>query len=969
MKQKEIRVLMVEPGKHPRVTVLQDDLDSLQKAVSIGAGYQGLIEIISIGNGDCILCNEEGKLIGLDGNRRIGNDIIVGVFYIMSENEEGELVSLSEKKIKFYEKRFWEPETFDRADIEDTMFFSFVYYGAIHHFISNGQNESRVVSPVLDLAYYAQQYPSDVSGLSGVDAMKHYMVTGLGEGRQGSESFLAEYYYFSQSALLDGYTEDDCYLHYISNGYADGLRGAPYAIFPEEYANLGAGFTAQMTNLKSGLNWSISGTNVILYGSSDSDAQKWSFVRQSDGSYEITNVKYGTVLTTSHNGTADGVVTIAEDVDGIEQRWYLYEVGGYYSLRTACNDWISVGLAGGGTAAGTAIEMANYRNNDAQKYTITILSVDSEECAEHNYLSTVTLAPTCTDYGESIYTCVNCGHSYTEAVNPSGHSYDSVMTEATCTTDGFTTYTCENCSDIYIDDQVAAIGHSWNNVPCTTPRTCANCGMTEGVAPGHSYRSAVTAPTCLDEGYTTYTCVNCYDAYALPGDPPTGHTYDRDTCISCGYVNPNFAYYLVGYINGADYGCQSDYENMGQYQFVDGKLVATFDTDSYVFVKTEGNSAWYMTQSYCTDTTASLYNTATGAGEKMFVPGGVELTFTLSENADGSLTLSYTTASSVEPTLKLKYPTLTFEDVITMNVYFEATELQDVVEMGLITYKQKVSQWNVDNADAVASGYDWSEADGFYYVSTEGIAAKNLGDTIHFAVYAKLSDGKYIYTSLVSYSPVTYAYSQLSRGSAEMRPLVVAMLNYGAAAQVYFDYNTSALVNANLTDVQKELVQSYSATMMNSVVAVDRSKVGEFTNTGGFSRRYPTVSFEGAFCINYYFTPSTTPQGTLKMYYWTQEDYEAASTLTPSNASGSAIMVDDGTGAYHAVVEGIAAKDLDKTVYVAADYVSGDTRYCTGVLAYSIGSYCVSQSSTVNAQQMLAQATAVYGYYAKELFC
>ena len=99
MKQKEIRVLMVEPGKHPRVTMLQDDLDSLQKAVSIGADYQGLIEIISIGNGDCILCNEEGKLIGLDGNRRIGNDIIVGVFYIMSENEEGELVSLSDKKI------------------------------------------------------------------------------------------------------------------------------------------------------------------------------------------------------------------------------------------------------------------------------------------------------------------------------------------------------------------------------------------------------------------------------------------------------------------------------------------------------------------------------------------------------------------------------------------------------------------------------------------------------------------------------------------------------------------------------------------------------------------------------------------------------------------------------------------------------------------------------------------------------
>ena len=120
MNTKEITVLMVEPGKHPKVTTLKDDLDSLQKAVSIGADYQGLIEFVSLGNGDCIMCNEEGKLIGLDGNRRLGDDILVGVFYIMSENEDGELISLSEKKIKRYTELFWETETFDRTEIEAT---------------------------------------------------------------------------------------------------------------------------------------------------------------------------------------------------------------------------------------------------------------------------------------------------------------------------------------------------------------------------------------------------------------------------------------------------------------------------------------------------------------------------------------------------------------------------------------------------------------------------------------------------------------------------------------------------------------------------------------------------------------------------------------------------------------------------------------------------------------------------------
>ena len=121
MTQKEITVLMVEPGKHPKVTTLKDDLDSLQKAVSIGADYQGLIEFVGLGNGDCIMCNEEGKLIGLEGNRRLGNDILVGVFYIMSENEDGELLSLSEKKIKRYTELFWEPEVFDRTEIDAAM--------------------------------------------------------------------------------------------------------------------------------------------------------------------------------------------------------------------------------------------------------------------------------------------------------------------------------------------------------------------------------------------------------------------------------------------------------------------------------------------------------------------------------------------------------------------------------------------------------------------------------------------------------------------------------------------------------------------------------------------------------------------------------------------------------------------------------------------------------------------------------
>ena len=43
MKQKEIKVLMVAPGEYPQVVVLRNDLDALQKAVSIVAVRQRLM--------------------------------------------------------------------------------------------------------------------------------------------------------------------------------------------------------------------------------------------------------------------------------------------------------------------------------------------------------------------------------------------------------------------------------------------------------------------------------------------------------------------------------------------------------------------------------------------------------------------------------------------------------------------------------------------------------------------------------------------------------------------------------------------------------------------------------------------------------------------------------------------------------------------------------------------------------------
>jgi hypothetical protein len=283
--------------------------------------------------------------------------------------------------------------------------------------------------------------------------------------------------------------------------------------------------------------------------------------------------------------------------------------------------------------------------------------------------------------------------------------------------------------------------------------------------------------------------------------------------------------------------------------------------------------------------------------------------------------------------------------------------------MGLITYSSAVTEWNVDNAEAVIPGYQLN-ANGLYSVVSNGIAAKDMGDTIWFAVYAKTSDGSYTYTKLVSYSPKTYAYSQLSTGTADIKALVVAMLKYGAAAQTFFNHNTDDLVDSKLTADQLALIEEYRTDMMTAVATPDAAKQGAFAANGGITRKYPTVSFEGAFEINYYCVPAKTPVDGVTMYYWNQADYDAAEVLTADNATAAIAM--DGTGTYQAAIKGIAAKDLDKGIYVAFVYSDGTTTYSSGVLAYSIGTYC-NASVNGNAGE-LAKATAVYGYCAKLAF-
>ena len=174
----------------------------------------------------------------------------------------------------------------------------------------------------------------------------------------------------------------------------------------------------------------------------------------------------------------------------------------------------------------------------------------------HKYEAVVT-APTCTTEGYTTYTCF-CGDTYVDnKVNALGHTV--VVDEAkapTCTATGLTEGShCSVCGEILVAQNVVdALGHTEETLPAVAP-TCTATGLTEGTkcstcgeilvaqttvsALGHKYEATVTAPTCTEKGYTTYTCF-CGSSYVANEVAAKGHKYEATvtapTCTEKGYT-------------------------------------------------------------------------------------------------------------------------------------------------------------------------------------------------------------------------------------------------------------------------------------------------------------------------------------------------------------------------------------------------------------------------------------------------
>ena len=205
------------------------------------------------------------------------------------------------------------------------------------------------------------------------------------------------------------------------------------------------------------------------------------------------------------------------------------------------------------------VQVARYAESGKEYEVTWTVNEKSKDAHEHSYESKVTTEATCEEPGVKTFTC-ECGDTYTEAIEATGHSWDAEYTvdkAATCTEEGSKSIHCSACEATKNTTVIEKTEHNYkdgvcdcgdreeSDVPVITPGggntgTSTPGAITPGTGSGeeggeahtHSYKSKVTtAATCKEKGVMTYTC-ECGDSYTEEiAVDATAHNWNADYTV------------------------------------------------------------------------------------------------------------------------------------------------------------------------------------------------------------------------------------------------------------------------------------------------------------------------------------------------------------------------------------------------------------------------------------------------------
>ncbi|MBR2047522.1 MAG: type I pullulanase [Oscillospiraceae bacterium] len=293
-------------------------------------------------------------------------------------------------------------------------------------------------------------------------------------------------------------------------------------------------------------------------------------------------------------------------------------------------------------------------------------------------------------------------------------------------------------------------------------------------------------------------------------------------------------------------------------------------------------------------------------------------------------------------TIEAVSATLLVEDMIQIRYRFQV-EAENVAEYGMYIFNNLEDAETHDPSKAIQKTLvHYEDEPGIYYGYTDGIAAKEMGDSQFVVGYLKLSDGTYVYTQVLEYSPRIYAQRMVAKEStsAATRHLCNALMQYGAAAQISFDYKTEQLMNVGFAEVPFN-----SSVMGGYAFSLEEA-------TEGFTTEAATLQLEGAITYRFRYTVSQELQ---------EKDLYLEYIIMGETSSVLLTLID---GYYYGYVRGVAAKDMDETIVVKPYYLheSGNKIYGPELVysGYEYAHRIISDSTNKPETIDLAKALVMY---------
>jgi uncharacterized repeat protein (TIGR02543 family) len=154
-----------------------------------------------------------------------------------------------------------------------------------------------------------------------------------------------------------------------------------------------------------------------------------------------------------------------------------------------------------------------------------------------------------------------------------------------------------------------------------------------------------------------------------------------------------------------------------------------------------------------------------------------------------------------EPKVSIERYNLSFSDTVYLTYAVKFDNLPEGAEKGILAWDKPQSSYTIESSGYTKINKHTTTVNfgtGTCYVyDYKGIAAKEMTDSVYIVGYVKDGDN-YTYSELSKFGVLDYAYNKLGftgtpTTNEKFANLLQAMLEYGAEAQKYFDYNTENL--------------------------------------------------------------------------------------------------------------------------------------------------------------------------------